>query len=86
MTNEEATIHLEYLKDFKTPQQIEALDMAIESLRRDKNGKWLVDDGLRRIYRCSECGQIVMTNDIEVYRFCHGCGMKMEGVKYEQTE
>ena len=55
-------------------------------IKGTENGKWLVDDGLRKIYKCPECGQIVMTNDIEVYRFCHGCGMKMEGVKYEQTE
>ena len=55
-------------------------------IRSDKKGKWLVDDGFRKIYKCPECGQIVMTDDIEVYRFCHGCGMKMEGVKYEQTE
>ena len=33
------------------------------------------------IYECSECGQNVMTGDIECYQFCHGCGAKMEGVK-----
>lgn len=33
------------------------------------------------IYECSECGQNVMTGDIECYRFCHGCGAMMEGVK-----
>ena len=32
-----------------------------------------------RIYECSECGQNVMTNDIEAYKFCHGCGAKMRG-------
>ena len=32
-----------------------------------------------RIYECSECGQNVMTNDIEAYKFCHGCGAKMGG-------
>ena len=34
-----------------------------------------------RIYECSECGQNVMTNDIEAYKFCHGCGAKMGGAK-----
>ena len=29
------------------------------------------------IYECSECGQNVMTSDICVYKFCHGCGVKM---------
>lgn len=32
------------------------------------------------IYECSECGQNVMTGDIECYKFCHGCGAKMKGV------
>jgi len=31
------------------------------------------------IYECSCCGQNVMTNDIECYKFCHGCGAKMKG-------
>ena len=26
---------------------------------------------------CSECGQTVMTDDIECYKFCHGCGARM---------
>ena len=51
-----------------------------------KKGKWLVDDGLRKIYKCPECGQIVMTNDIEVYRFCHGCGIRMVGVDMRGKE
>ena len=29
------------------------------------------------IYECTECGQTVMTMDIAVYRFCHGCGALM---------
>lgn len=29
------------------------------------------------IYECSCCGQNVMTNDIECYKFCHGCGADM---------
>ena len=59
-----------------------------QELKKQKSlkSKWIVEDGLRKIYKCSECGQIVMTDVIEVYKYCHGCGMKMEGVKYEQTE
>lgn len=59
-----------------------------QELKKQKSlkSKWVVEDGLLKIYKCPKCGQIVMTDDIEVYRFCHGCGMKMEGVKYEQTE
>lgn len=29
------------------------------------------------IYECSECGQNVMTQDIDAYNFCHGCGCPM---------
>lgn len=29
------------------------------------------------IYECSECGQNVMTGDIDAYMHCHGCGAKM---------
>lgn len=34
MTNEECVLQLEYLKDFKTSQQIEALDLAIKALEQ----------------------------------------------------
>lgn len=30
-----------------------------------------------RIYECDICGQNVMTDDINAYRYCHGCGAKM---------
>lgn len=30
------------------------------------------------LYECSECGQNVMTQDIDAYNFCHGCGSPME--------
>ena len=35
MTREEAKLHLGYLKDFKTPAQVEALDMAIKALEQE---------------------------------------------------
>lgn len=31
------------------------------------------------IYECSRCGQNVMTDDIDCYKFCHGCGVDMRG-------
>lgn len=34
MTSEECVLQLEYLKDFKTSQQIEALDMAIKAVEK----------------------------------------------------
>ena len=42
-----------------------------------KTGKW-VKISAAGIYECSQCGQNVMTSDIEAYKFCHGCGAKME--------
>lgn len=31
-----------------------------------------------KVYECSKCGQNVMTYDIDVYEWCHGCGAKMD--------
>lgn len=45
-----------------------------------KTGKW-VKISPAGIYECNQCGQNVMTADIEAYKFCHGCGAKMEGVR-----
>ena len=30
------------------------------------------------IWECEKCGQNVMTSDIEVYEYCHGCGRKVK--------
>ena len=32
------------------------------------------------IYECTKCGQEVMTSDIDVYDYCHGCGAEMESL------
>lgn len=45
MTNEECVLQLEYLKDFKTPQQVEALDFAIKALE-DKGYDQGYEDGV----------------------------------------
>lgn len=41
-----------------------------------KKGEW-IKISPANIYECHVCGQNVMTNDIEEYRFCHGCGADM---------
>lgn len=33
------------------------------------------------IYECTKCGQEVMTSDIDVYDYCHGCGATMDEEK-----
>lgn len=43
-----------------------------------KTGKW-VKISPAGIYECNQCGQNVMTSDIEAYKFCHGCGAQMSG-------
>lgn len=47
------------------------------SSAQPRKGKW-IKISPANIYECSVCGQNVMTNDIEAYRFCHGCGAEME--------
>lgn len=55
----------------------EALDAAVKALEQEpKTGHW-IRISPAEIYECSECGQNVMTSDICVYKFCHGCGAKM---------
>lgn len=42
-----------------------------------KSGHWkqIIPAG---VYECNICGQNVMTQDIVAYKYCHGCGAKME--------
>lgn len=49
-----------------------------EAKDRMKPTSWIVEDGLRKIYKCEKCGQIVCTDDISVYKFCHGCGKEIK--------
>lgn len=56
-----------------------AYDVAIKALGEPerKKGKW-IKISPAGIYECSVCGLNVMTGDIDVYSWCHGCGAKME--------
>ena len=42
-----------------------------------RKGKW-IKISPAGIYECSVCGLNLMTGDIDVYSWCHGCGAKME--------
>jgi hypothetical protein len=65
--------------DFSEKDIREALDVAIKAVEQEpKTGRW-VKISPADIYECSECGQNVMTAHICVYKYCHGCGAKMEG-------
>ena len=62
----------------ETPKLLDDAADAIEELSKErKAGKW-TQISPAGIYECSQCGQNVMTSDIEAYKFCHGCGAKME--------
>lgn len=59
----------------------EAVEIAIQALSAQperKKGRWL-QISPARIYECSECAQMVMTDDISCYKYCHGCGAYMGG-------
>lgn len=32
-----------------------------------------------KIYECRMCGKQVATNDIDQYKYCHGCGRRCSG-------
>lgn len=60
-------------------QIIEATNVAIKALEQARpNGKWkrISPAG---IYECTNCNQVIMTSDIDCYKYCHGCGVRMEG-------
>lgn len=42
-----------------------------------KHSRW-IKISPANIYECGECGQNVMTQYIEAYKFCNGCGTKMD--------
>lgn len=44
----------------------------------ERVGHW-IQISPAKIYECSECGKNVMTDDIECYKYCHGCGARMKG-------
>ena len=48
------------------------------TIEKRKKGKW-IKISPAGIYECSVCGQNVMTQDIDAYLYCHGCGADMRG-------
>lgn len=79
MTNKEAIERIQSIKS-KVSLYVDvlALRMAEEALENQKEGRWKKISPAG-IYECTCCGQDVMTSDIECYKFCHGCGARMEG-------
>lgn len=43
-----------------------------------KPGHWIKISCDDEIYKCSECGNVVNTNDIDEYKYCYRCGCSME--------
>lgn len=44
---------------------------------KQRTGEWKMISPVG-LYECSKCGQPVLTKDIDCYKFCHGCGAKMQ--------
>lgn len=70
--------HIKLLaNDYKCWDNTLTHDEAIELDRLiNRKGQWKRISPAK-IYECSECGQNVMTDNIECYKFCHGCGARM---------
>lgn len=91
MSNEEAIVQLMYIKDFKTPQQIEALDMAIKALQEQKVGEWEEIKVISNAYDvagvktwvslmgCNKCDfrTFAIEGHFAQYNYCPSCGAKM---------
>ncbi len=79
MTNEEAIEILSDVGDINRccAEDAEALDMAIEALKKRPTGKWIVSypDGAKSV-KCNVCNNYNQ-GDVETY-FCPNCGAKME--------
>ena len=49
-----------------------------------KMGRWIEEFSghlNKAYYKCSECGNELLTSNINAYRYCNLCGAKMEGVE-----
>ena len=61
-------------------QALEEIRDMIEAMPLEQperiRGRW-IKISPAGIYECSVCGQNVMTDDIDVYHYCHGCGADM---------
>lgn len=84
MTNKEAVAKLQAAGDIAIAAgcelaKIPAMDvLAIADLLTEQEPVRWLKISPAGIYECSGCGQIVLTSDIEAYRFCHGCGRKVK--------
>jgi DNA-directed RNA polymerase subunit RPC12/RpoP len=65
-----------------SPEDVETLPSVTP---KPKTGHWIkiTPSG---IYMCSECEQNVLTGDIDVYHYCHHCGIKMIEPQAESEE
>jgi hypothetical protein len=60
-----------------TDEVVKGLKQLPSAQPERKTGKWKKISPAS-IYECSVCGQNIMTQDIDAYRYCHGCGAEME--------
>ena len=58
-------------------EDMEGIIRTLPSAQPERTGKW-IQISPAKIYECSKCGKNVMTDDIDAYHWCHGCGARME--------
>lgn len=73
MTREEAIMHLDYLKDYKTPQQIDAINLAIDHIEAID----LAMKALRRINLNEELHSMIGEWKWESQDICANCGYEI---------
>lgn len=69
------------VKKGQTSAEVEqAINAAYAEAEKPNTGYW-VKISPAGIYECSECGKNIITDDIDCYDYCHGCGRKMSLAK-----
>ena len=58
--------------------RVKIIIKAMPPTSAERTGHW-TKISPAKIYECSECGQNVMTYDIERYKYCPNCGCRMKG-------
>lgn len=76
MTTEEAKIQIEYRKDFATPAQIEALDMAQKALDKIEKYRKAIE-GIKTEITSTECAYS-FGNHSDSLAFAHGLELALE--------
>lgn len=73
--------YADYLEGWFYKDDEIAFDMAIEALKEQKTGEWILSfNGYENTWICSECGEeyVLYDGTIAEQHYCPNCGAKME--------